>query len=385
MAQPQGMFDWNYQDPRLLQQQYAQQGQLSPAEMAQLPLLNQVAAMGSNAGANIGVGLGRMFGGRAPQEIENEVMKDVFTQAAQATADPIERLQIAAQGLRQKGMEGRAVQLERQMFEMQEMKAKAQQAQTKATDDKTASEAEQQAFAGRTQFVKRKMPDLTDTEAQAIAADKEAVRKLLSDPAMKTQVVESNGRSLLINSATGETIKDLGSAPERGTRVNVGVSPVIKQATDIAGQMSSFQKLTEPQREMLRSAETAKSMINEAAKANNSQAWEAARTQVAKAIGESKLSNEDIRRTGVDPRLVQGALDWVNKKIEGVPNQDIMKQLFVVASLLEKTSTDRINATATQARNVARSVGMEGDIDLLFPTVGSGTSQGNVVDWSTLK
>jgi hypothetical protein len=160
---------------------------------------------------------------------------------------------------------------------------------------------------------------------------------------------------------------------------------VLKPATDVAGQISSFQKLTEPQREMLRSAETAKSMINEASKANNSQAWEAARTQVAKAIGESKLSNEDIRRTGMDPRLIQGAMDWINKKVEGVPNQDIMRQLFAVATLLEQTSTERINATAIQARNVARSVGMEGDIDLLFPTVGSGGSQGNAVDWSTLK
>lgn len=37
----------------------------------------------------------------------------------------------------------------------------------------------------------------------------------------KTKIVEANGRSLLVNSLTGELIKDLGAAPTRGTSVTV--------------------------------------------------------------------------------------------------------------------------------------------------------------------
>ena len=147
---------------------------------------------------------------------------------------------------------------------------------------------------------------------------------------------------------------------------------------------------------MANSASLAKRLINETAKTNNSQAWEAARTTVAKAVGENKLSNEDIRRTGVDPRLVQGALDWVNKKIEGVPSQDIQKQLFVLASVLEKTAQGRYDAQVLRFRKSAEAAGFKGDVKTYFPlynergaeaptTPASPSASGNVVDWNSLK
>ena len=114
----QGMFDWNYVDPRMIQDAYVQSRQVDPKTMAQLPLLNQVAAMGGNTGAALGAGLGRLFGGQAPMQAENELMKNIFSSAAQATSDPIERMKLAAQGLRNSGLEGRAQQLEQQMAQM---------------------------------------------------------------------------------------------------------------------------------------------------------------------------------------------------------------------------------------------------------------------------
>jgi len=230
MAQPQGMFDWNYQDPRLLQQQYAQQGQISPADMAAMPLLNQVAAMGSNAGANIGVGLGRMFGGRAPQEIENEVMKDVFTQAAQATADPIERLQIAAQGLRQKGMEGRAVQLERQMFELMESQGKAQESQAKAASEMQKQSQAAQRLKGLTQFIQRKMPDLAPEEAAALASDEKVVQELLKNPEMKPEFIDTAEGQLLVDKNTGKIIAQFSGKPQKpsmGSEIASGLAPLV--------------------------------------------------------------------------------------------------------------------------------------------------------------
>jgi hypothetical protein len=166
--------------------------------------------------------------------------------------------------------------------------------------------------------------------------------------------------------------------------VSVSVAPTIKQGSSVTDLMNNIDNLTKADQEMLRSSQTTKQLINEATTANNSQAWEAARTQVAKAIGEGKLSNEDIRRTGVDPRFVQGALDWANKKIEGVPNQDIMKQLYTVASLLEKTSVERINNKMGKARTIGTKEGglSQETAETLFPSVGSNTG---AVEWSQPK
>jgi chaperonin cofactor prefoldin len=140
------------------------------------------------------------------------------------------------------------------------------------------------------------------------------------------------------------------------------------KATDL---VNDFNKGQEPYRIVFDSAQKAKQLINEASKSNNSQTWEAARTTIARAVGESKLSNEDIRRTGVDPRFVQGALDWVSKKTVGVPNEDIMKQLYVLSSILERDAKKRGDRYVDQVRAATRKESPNfKDIEQLFPYMG---------------
>lgn len=205
------------------------------------------------------------------------------------------------------------------------------------------------------------------------------------DKADPTALSETKDGIFLINKQTGQKIARIGDAPERGTKVNV--APEIKMAPDIVGAVSAVDKATEKEVSMMDSAALAKQLINQTAASNNSQTWEAARTTVAKAVGENKLSNEDIRRTGVDPRLVQGALDWVNKKIEGVPNQDIQKQLFVLGSVLENNAKARYDAKVSRYRGAAQAANFPGQPSTYFPTAAerSQQAQPNVVDWSSLK
>jgi hypothetical protein len=206
------------------------------------------------------------------------------------------------------------------------------------------------------------------------------------DKADPTALTETSEGVFLINKQTGEKITRVGSAPQRGTKVTV--APEIKQAPDIVGAVNAVDKATEKEVSMLDSARLAKTLINETAKSNNSQTWEAARTTVAKAVGESKLSNEDIRRTGVDPRLVQGALDWVNKKIEGVPNADIQKQLYVLGSVLENSASSRYDAKVNRYRGAATASNFPGNPSTYFPTAAERTGGANApkaVDWSSLK
>lgn len=102
--------------PEQAQQVAMAQAQERNLKLAQLPLNQQGIAMMGNAGAGIGAGLGRMFGGQTSMEAEQAVMKDVFNKAAAQSSDPVERLNIAAasfdsidpakaQALRDKAME----------------------------------------------------------------------------------------------------------------------------------------------------------------------------------------------------------------------------------------------------------------------------------------
>ena len=75
---------------------YLARQQVSPNTMAQLPLLNQVVAMGGNAGAGLGNTVGRMLGGQTSVEAEQALMKNIFSKAAAQSQDPMERQKIAA-------------------------------------------------------------------------------------------------------------------------------------------------------------------------------------------------------------------------------------------------------------------------------------------------
>jgi organic hydroperoxide reductase OsmC/OhrA len=251
----------------------------------------------------------------------------------------------------------------------QALVTQANEVQAKQTSTRktlTEMETEQNRIRYAAQFVKSRLPNLTDAQAEALATDKEAVNKLLDTPKINTQVVETAQGQLLINKDNGQLIANIGPAPDR----RQSTTNVFKTPADTVGLMKSYEDLTKTERETLQTVTQAKSLINEAATANNSVAWESARTQIAKAVGEGRLSNEDIRRTGTDPRLVQGTLDWINKKIEGVPNQDIQRQLFAVAALLERNAVDKINQSSERVRASARAAGVaDTEMETMFPKI----------------
>jgi hypothetical protein len=354
--------------PQQAQEEDMRSRMVNPNTFAQLNPLQQIVALGGNAGAMVGGAVGNMMGGRTSKEAEGAMIKEVFDKASQMSEDPAEQYAFASKEFRRLGMNDRALALEDRAGGLAEKR-----------DTRKAGVA---AIESRTRALLSKDPNMNPEVAQSLAQDPAAFREAMK---LDTQVVETSEGQMLINKNTGQQIARIGASPDRSTRVSV--SPTIKMGGDAVGLMKGIADLTKAEQEMLKSAQTTKTLINEAAASNNSQTWEAARTQVAKAVGEGKLSNEDIRRTGIDPRLVQGALDWVNKKTVGVPNQDIMKQLYVVADLLEKQSVDRINKTMTQARTLAteQSGVSPAAAETIFPMVGGGRGSGGTVNWSDMK
>jgi hypothetical protein len=362
--------------PQQAQEEDMRSRMVSPNTFAQLNPLQQIVALGGNAGAMVGGAVGNMMGGRTSKEAEGAMIKEVFDKASQMSEDPAEQYAFASKEFRRLGMNDRAMALEDRAGGL----AEKRDARTAAAAKESAGVA---AVESRARALLSKEPTMNPEVAKSLAQDPAAFREAMK---LETQVVETSEGQMLINKNTGQQIARIGASPDRSTRVSV--SPTIKMGGDVVGLMKGVADLTKAEQEMLKSAQTTKTLINEAAASNNSQTWEAARTQVAKAVGEGKLSNEDIRRTGVDPRLVQGALDWVNKKTVGVPNQDIMKQLYVVADLLEKQSVDRINKTMTQARTLAteQSGVSPSAAETIFPSVGGGgRGSGGTVNWSDMK
>jgi hypothetical protein len=185
------------------------------------------------------------------------------------------------------------------------------------------------------------------------------------EKADQTALSETSEGIFLVNKTTGEKIARVGSAPDRSTRVTV--SPQIKLPADVNALASGYEKAIEGDVNVMNLAGTAKGLINQAAMSNNPTAWESARTQVAKAVGEGKLSNEDIARTGIDPTLVGGVRDWIEKKTVGVPDANTQKALFVVASYLEKNASGRVAEKRNNRIKMAKQVNPDIDAESMFP------------------
>jgi hypothetical protein len=154
---------------------------------------------------------------------------------------------------------------------------------------------------------------------------------------------------------------------EQNKSKGTNISSQVKLPTDINALAAGYEKAIEGDVSVKNLASNAKGLINQAATSNNPSAWEAARTQVAKAVGEGKLSNEDIARTGVDPTLIGGVRDWIEKKVVGVPDANTQKALFVVASYLEKNASNRIAEKRNNRIAMARQVNPDVDAASMFP------------------
>jgi len=352
-----------------LQAQALQYAKLDPFQRATAAIYS---------GANrLGGAVGGMLGAQDPEMMRLQQRQNMLQSLDLTSADSLK------QGI-QTAMQNKDYQLVSELTNRYQQNLASDLAKRKTESEITKNNREKAGADPIQQLVrtgKYTVSSIADYEQSGRLADLVPV-----DPNEPTALTETKEGIFLINKKDGSKIQRIGDAPERGTKLSV--NPEIKMAPDIVGAVNAADKATEAEVNMLNSAQLAKKLINETAKSNNSQTWEAARTTIAKAVGENKLSNEDIRRTGVDPRLVQGALDWVNKKIEGVPNADIQKQLYTLGSVLENNASSRYNAKIDRYRLAAQAAKFPGNPSTYFPTAAERTgvqgSTANVVDWSTL-
>jgi hypothetical protein len=352
-----------------LQTQAQQFAQLDPFQRA---------TAGIYANANrLGGAIGGMLGAQDPELQKATALQGILKQADTNTPEGLATL---AQTLNQQGFGQQAMQVmdRAQSMRLTGAKITAEEAlaQQRGREKAAADPVQQLLRTG-----KYTVPSMAAYQQSGQISDLVPV-----DPNEPTALSETKEGIFLINKKDGTKIARIGDAPERASKLSV--NPEIKMAPDIVGAVNAADRATEKEVAMLDSAKLAKNLINQTAKSNNSQTWEAARTTIAKAVGESKLSNEDIRRTGVDPRLVEGALDWVNKKIEGVPNADIQKQLYVLGSVLENSASARYDAKISRFRGAAEASKFPGKPSTYFPTAaerGATPTRANAVDWSSLK
>lgn len=176
------------QNPQQLQQDYLSGLMVSPAQMGQQGLLQQLTSVGANAGAMMGYGGGRLLGGKVAGEQEALAIKKVMDETKGET-DPIKRLRAASSQLSSLGMHKAAQKAAEQadVYEVRDLTMQEKKAAIEGTKAKTAKDAADAAaktakITSRTTTLAKRFPELEDSEISAIAADDASFRAYIKPP-----------------------------------------------------------------------------------------------------------------------------------------------------------------------------------------------------------
>ena len=411
-----GLFDMT--SPRQIEQDYLNQFLVSPAQMGQQNLLNQVVSIMSNAGTNIGASGARMLGGRLPEVIKQEDISNIFKDIqslnlpknSQTYTELAKRLQASgysaeaslalekASEYAQKEQEAvlTAGKIEQTDLANQLSKATLAYNITKAGADatyaertlqdrinKASTEAERAALQKQLdeitlentvneQAARQELAMATPgTPEYKIALDKvlqfTSPQSLIKEPE-KFGVDREAVSKEMFRKGYGELTSPQAAAVNARLLMNqVKVSRAT--AVSLGKDIAAFDTLTKDNRETLNAAEDAQSLLIEAATSNNPDAWESARTTVARAVGKSKLSNEDIKRLGGTPQVWNAIKNLVSKAFTGVPSAEQQASLYAVATIIARAEQERINNYSDRFRAAATEQGYGGMADIYYPKV----------------
>lgn len=243
------------QSPQQLQQDYLSGLMVSPAQMGQQGLLQQLISTGANAGAMMGYGGGRLLGGKVAGEVESAVVNDALEQVNKmGIEDPATKMAKLAELLSANPMTAKqsmiaqqeAVKLKKQGYEMSDLERKQnlqaamaaipvdapvekREASIKSALRQFGSPAEQVALAkeeaakaketkavsNRATALVTTLGDKVDDETVlSIAQDPELYRKIMDDRLkirdQKTKVVTTKGGVWLVEDPSGKKIKYYG-------------------------------------------------------------------------------------------------------------------------------------------------------------------------------
>lgn len=377
----QGLFNLFGASPEEIRAKY-EQG-LMGTPISDVPLLNRPSAMGAGLGRQLGYGLGRMLGGRVPGEAEAEAQQAALLEAQQSglsgsalykrladiSADPRRAFILRQQAAEMEAAEAKAAQ-EAQDAALQRRKTLAE---VKELEGKPEREAAAAAAALNSRTNMLRVAGLSQEDAAIYAEDEQLTRDIVKEarkPGVEKLTFKTVGDKVVALDSQGNIVKTIGDAPKAAS-----TTVVLENASDAVDFSKKYDGLIERERIAYQGARDGMRLLNEAAQKGDAEgnvsAWNAARTVIAKALGDGRLSNADIERLGGSAGLFRAVEDIISKAFTGVPSPETQAQLYKVAKILELAKIEQMNRITNQAREVYKQdfpeKASEARLNLYFP------------------
>jgi hypothetical protein len=185
--------------------------------------------------------------------------------------------------------------------------------------------------------------------------------------------------------AINQTLFERAKAKTPKTVVEASLN--MKNPQDVAEFRSKLLGTVAKQRTSFEAADTAVTLAEQALDTGNFAAAEGVASMLAKASGDTQLSNKDIQKYRTDPSFVGTVADVTARLVKGTPTKDTLTQLKKYAEVLRKKQEDSIQLELDVQRKLAKSAGIKDqDINDAFSGIVPGSSvkitlsDGTVVD-----
>jgi hypothetical protein len=206
-----------------------------------------------------------------------------------------------------------------------------------------------------------KITKLSSSSAERFGVDREAISQEVYDKPF-AQLTQPQ------RAAVNKRVED-----EQGRRAKAGaaVFPGDKALVDIPAFRASVQRTIAPQLSTITASKQALQSINDSIATNNFVSFNAARTQLARSLGDSQLSRRDIEQAGGDPSILGSLIDLTSRAFTSTPSIDTQRKIRSTLQAIETVARKQARGEVDQQRKIAlRSPGYDAEAvneALMFP------------------
>jgi hypothetical protein len=179
--------------------------------------------------------------------------------------------------------------------------------------------------------------------------DRESISAELYDKPFATLTPTERG---IVNKRVED---EQGRKAEKGAAKLTNVMPGQKDLADIPKFRADVQKTIAPQIQSVTAADQALQAIDDSIKTNNFVSFNAARVQLAKALGDSQLSRRDVEQAGGDPSLFGKLTDTTSTLFTGTPTLETQNLIKNTLTAIKRVSTNKATKEIDAQRQIAYS------------------------------
>jgi hypothetical protein len=179
--------------------------------------------------------------------------------------------------------------------------------------------------------------------------DRESISAELYDKPFATLTPTERG---IVNKRVED---EQGRKAEKGAAKLTNVMPGQKELADIPKFRADVQKTIAPQIQSVTAADQALQAIDDSIKTNNFVSFNAARVQLAKALGDSQLSRRDVEQAGGDPSLFGKLTDTTSTLFTGTPTLETQNLIKNTLTAIKRVSTNKATREIDAQRQIAYS------------------------------